>query len=246
MEQPTNTTDVKGLKQMVPEVTWAQRSSTTEPEKNHIYMTIVVPDVKPENLKLDLQSSSLEFTGYSESKKATYHVKMDLFAEIDPKESKINHSSRWVELVLRKKELKEEYWPRLLKDKQKVHYLKTNFDKWVDEDEQDAVPEDDDYMARMGGMGGAGGMGGGMEGMGGDGGFGGIDFSKLGGGAGGAGGMPDLSALQGMMGGMGGGMPGMGGDEGEDDDDDDDMPELEETEEANAGASKSSKIEEVE
>ncbi|CAD0044232.1 unnamed protein product [Aureobasidium pullulans] len=224
MEQPTNTTDVKGLKQMVPEVTWAQRSSTTEPEKNHIYMTIVVPDVKPENLKLDLQSSSLEFTGYSESKKATYHVKMDLFAEIDPKESKINHSSRWVELV---------------------HYLKTNFDK----DEQDAVPEDDDYMARMGGMGGAGGMGGGMEGMGGmggDGGFGGIDFSKLGGGAGGAGGMPDLSALQGMMGGMGGGMPGMGGDEGEDDDDDDDMPELEETEEANAGASKSSKIEEVE
>lgn len=92
-------------------------------------MTIVVPDVKPENLKLDLQSSSLEFTGYSESKKATYHVKMDLFAEIDPKESKINHSSRWVELVLRKKELKEEYWPRLLKDKQKVHYLKTNFDK---------------------------------------------------------------------------------------------------------------------
>ncbi|THW91808.1 HSP20-like chaperone [Aureobasidium pullulans] len=249
MEQPTNTTDVKGLKQMVPEVTWAQRSSTTEPEKNHIYMTIVVPDVKPENLKLDLQSSSLEFTGYSESKKATYHVKMDLFAEIDPKESKINHSSRWVELVLRKNELKEEYWPRLLKDKQKVHYLKTNFDKWVDEDEQDAVPEDDDYMARMGGMGGAGGMGGGMEGMGGmggDGGFGGIDFSKLGGGAGGAGGMPDLSALQGMMGGMGGGMPGMGGDEGEDDDDDDDMPELEETEEANAGASKSSKIEEVE
>ncbi|KAH0370698.1 HSP20-like chaperone, partial [Aureobasidium melanogenum] len=238
MEQPTNTTDTKGMKQIVPEVTWAQRSSTTEPEKNHIYMTIVVPDVDPKNMKLDLQPSSLEFTGYSDSKKATYHVKMDLFAEIDPKESKINHSSRWIELVLRKKELNEEYWPRLLKDKQKVHYIKTNFDKWVDEDEQDAVAEDDDYMSRMGGMGGAGGMG--MEGMGGDGGFGGIDFSKLGGGAGGAGGMPDLSALQGMMGGMGG----MGGEEG-DDDDDDDMPELEETEEANAGASKS-KIEEVE
>lgn len=92
-------------------------------------MTIVVPDVDPKNMKLDLQPSSLEFTGYSDSKKATYHVKMDLFAEIDPKESKINHSSRWIELVLRKKELNEEYWPRLLKDKQKVHYIKTNFDK---------------------------------------------------------------------------------------------------------------------
>jgi hypothetical protein len=32
-------------------------------------------------------------------------------------------------MVLRKKELKEEYWPRLLKDSKKVHYLKTDFDK---------------------------------------------------------------------------------------------------------------------
>lgn len=55
----------------------------------------------------------------------------------------------------------------------------------MDEDEQDAVGEEDDYMSKMGGM--PGGMGGGMPGMGGmggmggDGGFGGIDFSKLGG-----------------------------------------------------------------
>lgn len=27
------------------------------------------------------------------------------------------------------KELKEEYWPRLLKDSKKMHFLKTNFDK---------------------------------------------------------------------------------------------------------------------
>jgi hypothetical protein len=32
-------------------------------------------------------------------------------------------------MVLRKKELKEEYWPRLLKDNKKMHFLKTNFDK---------------------------------------------------------------------------------------------------------------------
>ena len=57
--------------------------------------------------------------------------------------------------------------------------------QWVDEDEQNAVPEDD-YMNNFGG-GGAGGMG---E----DGGFGGIDFSKLGAGAGGAG-MPGMEGL---------------------------------------------------
>ena len=32
-------------------------------------------------------------------------------------------------MVLRKKELKEEYWPRLLKDSKKMHFLKTDFDK---------------------------------------------------------------------------------------------------------------------
>ena len=54
---------------------------------------------------------------------------MEFYAEIDPKESHISHSGRDVSLVLRKKELKEEYWPRLLKDAKKVHFLKTNFDK---------------------------------------------------------------------------------------------------------------------
>lgn len=31
--------------------------------------------------------------------------------------------------MLRKKELKEEYWPRLLKESKKMHFLKTDFDK---------------------------------------------------------------------------------------------------------------------
>ena len=110
-------------------MTWAQRSSSTEAEKNHVYLTISVPDVDPKQIKLDLQPTHLDFSGYSQSKKANYHVKLDFFGEIDPKESKINHTPRDIELVLRKKELKEEYWPRLLKDKAKVHFLKTNFDK---------------------------------------------------------------------------------------------------------------------
>jgi hypothetical protein len=46
-----------------------------------------------------------------------------------PEETKKNHTDRDVELVLRKKELKEEFWPRLLKEKGKVHFLRTDFDK---------------------------------------------------------------------------------------------------------------------
>lgn len=132
-------------------VLWAQRSSDSDPAKNFIYLTISVPDVQPSKLKLDLKDSSLTFTGYSESLKRTYHVELEFYAEVDPKESKINHSAKNIEMILRKKELKEEFWPRLLKDAKKVHFLKTDFDKWVDEDEQNEAPEDD--FGNLGGMG---------------------------------------------------------------------------------------------
>lgn len=54
---------------------------------------------------------------------------LEFYAEIDPSAAKINHTPRDIEMVLQKKELDEEFWPRLLKDKAKVHFLKTNFDK---------------------------------------------------------------------------------------------------------------------
>ncbi|CAG8958829.1 hypothetical protein HYFRA_00011780 [Hymenoscyphus fraxineus] len=211
-----------------PEVLWAQRSSATEAEKNYLYVTITVPDVQKEKLTLDITSKALKFAAHSDSLKKDYAVDLELYDEIDTSATKINHTAKNVQLVLRKKELKEEFWPRLLKESKKVHFLKTDFDKWVDEDEQDEAPEDD--LAGAGGMGGMGGMPGMgdmssmMGGAGGD--FGGIDFSKLGG-------------------------AGMGGDdEGEDDDDDDEMPELEEDDAAKPAAAatpaaSSSKIEEV-
>ncbi|KAI1322706.1 HSP20-like chaperone [Xylariaceae sp. FL0255] len=186
---------------LTPEVLWAQRSSSSDAEKNFIYLTISVPDVPKESFKLDLQPTTLKFDGHSDTLKRQYHLELTFFAEIDPTESKIHHTARNVELQLRKKELKDEYWPRLLKDSAKVHFLKADFDKWVDEDEQNEAPEDD--FSQFGGMGGMPGMGGGD--------FGGIDFSKLGG-AGGP------------------GAPGMDEEE-EDDDDDDDMPALEGEEE---------------
>jgi len=207
---------------LTPEVTWAQRSSTSEPERNYLIVNLKTPDVSKSEAKLNITPTNVSFSGPSK-KGVTYSVSLDLFAEIDPENSKVNHTDREVELVLRKKELKEEYWPRLLKTDKKMHFLKTDFDKWVDEDEQDEAGEDD-YANNFGGM------GGGEEG-----GLSNIDFSKLGG-MGGAGGMPDLSA---MMGGMGGaGMPGApGADDGEGEDDED-LPELEDTEE-------SSKVQEV-
>lgn len=108
-------------------VLWAQRSSTTDAAKNYIYLTISAPDAP--KIDVDLKPTSLTFTGHSDTKKTTYHVELEFFGEIDVENSKTNHTTRDVEFVLRKKELKEEYWPRLLKESKKVHFLKTDFDK---------------------------------------------------------------------------------------------------------------------
>jgi hypothetical protein len=139
-------------------VLWAQRSSNVDAEKNFVYVTINVPDVP--KIDLNLTSTGLTFEGYSNTHKKTYKVELEFYAEIDKEESKINHTARDVEMKLRKKELGEEYWPRLLKDAKKAHWLKTDFDKWVDEDEQNEVAEDDFNNF------GAGGMPGGMDGAG--------------------------------------------------------------------------------
>ncbi|PYI04510.1 HSP20-like chaperone [Aspergillus sclerotiicarbonarius CBS 121057] len=157
------------LPQVHPEVTWAQRSSASDAERNYLYVNIKAADVARTSATLDIKPTSVTFTGDSK-KGVKYHVSLELFGEIDPENSKVNHSDREVELVLRKKELKEEFWPRLLKTTQKIHFLKTDFDKWVDEDEQDEVNEDD-YANNFGGFEGLGG---------GEGGLSNIDFSKLG------------------------------------------------------------------
>lgn len=112
-----------------PLVLWAQRSSATDAAKNIIYLTIATPDVPASSLDLKLTPTTLTFTGHSDTKKITYQVALEFYAEIDVENSKTNHTPRDVELVLRKKELSAEYWPRLLKDSKKVHFLKTDFDK---------------------------------------------------------------------------------------------------------------------
>jgi hypothetical protein len=133
-------------------VLWAQRSPQSEDDKNnYIFLTINVPDVPKEDLQLDIKADSITFTGISGTKKTKYHVELPLYAEIDTSESKTHHTAKNIELKLEKKERNKEYWPRLLKDSKKLHFLKTDFDKWVDEDEQTNAEEED--FSQYGGMG---------------------------------------------------------------------------------------------
>lgn len=56
-------------------------------------------------------------------------MELEFYGEVDVENSKTHVSGANVHFMLRKKEMKQEYWPRLLKESKRVHYLKTDFDK---------------------------------------------------------------------------------------------------------------------
>ncbi|CAF3355151.1 unnamed protein product [Rotaria sp. Silwood2] len=150
----------------IPRVLWAQ-------QREHVLLTIAVPDIEKVDVKFEEESVS--FQGHSTSSNAkdnnTYDVKINLYGKIDPETSKYeNIGQKFWRLLLKKKDSKDAFWPRLTKDKARLHWLQTDFDHWKDEDESDdekAGPAGNFQDMFSGGMGGMGGMGMGGMGMGG-------------------------------------------------------------------------------
>lgn len=132
------------VKTLNPEVLWAQRSSETEPEENYLLITISIPDCENPTVKLEptffeFQAKSKGHVGDETSHQ--YHLHIDFFKEIIPDKTvhKIANGQHYF-LKIYKKDLGIEYWPRLTKEKVKYPYIKTDFNKWVDEDEQHNAP----------------------------------------------------------------------------------------------------------
>jgi prostaglandin-E synthase len=152
-------------------------------------------DVKSENIVLT--DSELKFEGKSEDK--DYQVNIEFLNAVDSEGSTYKVLPRSVQMhIIKKDKEEEEFWPRLLKDKAlEKNQVKIDWDRYVDEDEEE---EGFDMSNLEGGSGMGGGGPPGMGGMGGPPGMGGM------------GGMPGMGGMGGMpgMGGMGG-MPGMGG-----------------------------------
>uniref|UniRef100_A0A5B7AFB5 Co-chaperone protein p23 n=1 Tax=Davidia involucrata TaxID=16924 RepID=A0A5B7AFB5_DAVIN len=138
-----------------PEVKWAQRV-------DKVYITVLLPDAK--NAKVNLEPVGVfTFSASAGAEDHLYELKLDLYDKVDVEESKINIGLRTVFCVLEKAEKK--WWKKLLRGDDKApHYVKVDWDKWADEDD-DTGPADVDM--------------GGMEGLGGMGGMGGMDFSKF-------------------------------------------------------------------
>ncbi|KAK4355679.1 hypothetical protein RND71_024650 [Anisodus tanguticus] len=195
-----------------PEVKWAQRPDV-------VYLTVILPDAKDPKVNLEPEGV-FTFTATGGAGDRLYELKLELQDKVNVEESKISTGMRSIVCILQKAEPK--WWTKLLRgDGKAPHYVKVDWDKWVDEDDEpEAGPGDMDMngmdFSKFGGMG-----GGDMASM--MGGMGGGDMASMMGGMGGMGGM--MGGMGGMMGGMGdmaGMMGGMGGDMGDDLDDSDD------------------------
>ncbi|KAI9082498.1 hypothetical protein K1719_035367 [Acacia pycnantha] len=109
-----------------PEVKWAQRV-------DKVYITVQLPDAK--NAKVDLTPDGIfTFSGSAGAKDQLYESKLELFDKVNVEESKINIGVRNIFCVVQKAE--NGWWKKLLRGEGKVpHYVKVDWDKWVDEDD---------------------------------------------------------------------------------------------------------------
>lgn len=116
-----------------PRVLWAQ-------QRENVLLTIAVPDLEKVDVKFE--ENAVSFRGQVSSGKpneqTVYAVKIDLYEKIDPDTSKYeNIGQKYWRLLLQKKDLTASFWPRLTKEKTRLHWLQTDFDHWKDEDGSD-------------------------------------------------------------------------------------------------------------
>uniref|UniRef100_A0A1I7Y253 CS domain-containing protein n=1 Tax=Steinernema glaseri TaxID=37863 RepID=A0A1I7Y253_9BILA len=176
-----------------PQILWAQR-------EKELLLTVAVEDMKVEDLSFKDKTFHIKGTNANGSQQ--YEASLELFEELDPDSLRKFPTTRQLEMVIDKKN--PDWWPRLTSAKGKCAWVKVDFNKWKDEDDEDV----NDVSSMDTGN---------------------FDMSSLlGGGMGGMGGLGDLSGL----GGAGGDLSDLGGDELDyDTDEGDDMPPLEAAEE---------------
>ncbi|KAI3733084.1 hypothetical protein L1987_64301 [Smallanthus sonchifolius] len=111
-----------------PILKWAQRDDL-------VFMTIDLPDAKDVKLKLEPEGK-FYFSATSAADNIPYEIDIDLYDKVDVNASKASVGSRNIMYLVKKEESK--WWSRLIKQEGRTPvFIKVDWNKWVDEDEQD-------------------------------------------------------------------------------------------------------------
>lgn len=110
-----------------PTLRWAQTS-------DRLFITIDLPDAQDVKLKLEPEGN-FSFSAVSGAEKIPYEVDIELYDKVDINESKASVGMRNIRYLIEKAEKK--WWSRLLKQEGKPPvFVKIDWDKWIDEDEE--------------------------------------------------------------------------------------------------------------
>ncbi|XP_056129206.1 prostaglandin E synthase 3 isoform X1 [Lampris incognitus] len=121
--------------------------------RDSVFVEFCVEDSKDVQVKFD--KSKIIFSCVSGTDNIKHKNELDLFEEIDPKDSKHRRTDRSVLCCLRKAEAGKS-WPRLTKDKTKLTWLSVDFNNWKDweDDSDEDLSSFDRFSEMMNSMGG--------------------------------------------------------------------------------------------
>ena len=114
---------------------WAQ-------DRTRVFVTVKLQDIQ--NEEITFAEERFVFKGHTLDSKV-YGTDLELFGEIlpDDPETKYVKYGRYLQLNLRKKD-STKWWPRLAKTDKKLHNVKIDWEKWVDDQDDDLVGGGDD------------------------------------------------------------------------------------------------------
>ncbi|KAF0911836.1 hypothetical protein E2562_012321 [Oryza meyeriana var. granulata] len=110
-----------------PSTKWAQRS-------DKVFLTIELPDARDVKLNLKPEGHFI-FSAKGPADDTPYELDLELFDAVNVEESKAAVAPRTICYLIKKADSK--WWPRLLKEGKPPVFLKVDWDKWQDEDDED-------------------------------------------------------------------------------------------------------------
>eukprot|EP00800_Vazella_pourtalesii_P012537 TRINITY_DN29454_c0_g1_i1.p1 TRINITY_DN29454_c0_g1~~TRINITY_DN29454_c0_g1_i1.p1 ORF type:complete len:154 (+),score=41.60 TRINITY_DN29454_c0_g1_i1:56-517(+) len=122
---------------------WAQR-------EDKLFITIQVYNTNSDKSRQVIKEDMLEFVCVEDRKgkeSISYLLELNFFAKIDPTKTLKKENDREIIFVFFK--LKNEFWPRLTTSEKKLHYLKTDFDKWLDPDDSGDEAEKEKNLDKL-------------------------------------------------------------------------------------------------
>uniref|UniRef100_A0A3Q0QUD1 Prostaglandin E synthase 3 n=1 Tax=Amphilophus citrinellus TaxID=61819 RepID=A0A3Q0QUD1_AMPCI len=120
--------------------------------RDSVFIEFCVEDSRDVQVNFDKSKLGFCVSGTEDIK---HQNAVELFGEIDPKESKYRRTDRSVLCCLRKAEAGKS-WPRLTKDKAKCNWLSVDFNNWKDweDDSDEDLSSFDKFSEMMNSMGG--------------------------------------------------------------------------------------------